>query len=341
MGEMPAGCVPKEKKSKNLFGLFLFLLETGCSKSRQKDISSIGEQSSLEGGFSAVSTRMLALNIDGTLLRSNGRLHPATKEAIEYVGSKGVYVTLVTNRHFRSAQKIAKSLKLSSRIIAHSGAFIADRVDKPWFVKRLSEENTFAIAQIVESYDANIRILHEDFSIGNRKAVNSTLIGKTLIHPSDPIFYPVQFVESLTDMLIDEPVQAPVIEIYPSAENEKEIQSIIEKAFPDVSLRIISDDKMIVTAKGVNKENALSFLISDLGINKEDVVAIGQGLDDLPMIELAGLGVAMGNSSNTVKQKADWVTRSNDDQGVAYMIKEHFRKQHSDRFLKKYIMKKR
>lgn len=288
-----------------------------------------------------MSTRMLALNIDGTLLRSNGRLHPATKEAIEYVVNKGVYVTLVTNRHFRSAQKIAKALKLSSRIIAHSGAFIADRVDKPWLVKRISEETTFAIAQIVESYDANIRILHEDFSIGNRKAVNSTLIGKTLIHPSDPIFYPVQFVESLSDILIDEPVSTPVIEVYPSAENKDEIRSIIEKSFPDVNIREESEEKMIVVEKGVSKENALRLLISDLDLNTEDVVAIGIGIDDLRMIELAGLGVAMGNSPNSVKQKADWVTRSNDDQGVAYMIKEHFRKQHSDNFIKKYIVKKR
>ncbi|MGG3574354.1 Cof-type HAD-IIB family hydrolase [Bacillus gobiensis] len=288
-----------------------------------------------------MSTRMLALNIDGTLLRSNGRLHPATKEAIEYVVNKGVYVTLVTNRHFRSAQKIAKALKLSSRIIAHSGAFIADKVDKPWFEKRISEENTFAITQIVESYNANIRILHENFSIGNKKAINSSLIGKTLIHPSDPIFYPVQFVESLSDMLIDEPVSAPVIEIYPSPENKNEIRSIIEKSFSNVILREVSEDKMIVVEKGVSKENALSLLISDLDLSIEDVVAIGYGVDDLAMIELAGLGVAMGNSPNSVKQKADWVTRTNDDQGVAYMIKEHFRKQHSDNFMKKYIVKKR
>ncbi|BBP88200.1 hypothetical protein BsIDN1_18180 [Bacillus safensis] len=48
--------------------------------------------------------KLLALNIDGTLLRSNGKIHSATKEAVEYVKKKGVYVTIVTNRHFRSAQ---------------------------------------------------------------------------------------------------------------------------------------------------------------------------------------------------------------------------------------------
>ncbi len=55
-----------------------------------------------------MSKQMLALNIDGALLRSNGKLHQTTKDAIEYVKKKGIYVTLVTNRHFRSAQKWRK-----------------------------------------------------------------------------------------------------------------------------------------------------------------------------------------------------------------------------------------
>ena len=71
---------------------------------RDRDISSITDSVIKEGDL-LVSKQMLALNIDGTLLRTNGRLHPATKEAIEYAKKKGVYVTLVTNRHFRSAQK--------------------------------------------------------------------------------------------------------------------------------------------------------------------------------------------------------------------------------------------
>jgi hydroxymethylpyrimidine pyrophosphatase-like HAD family hydrolase len=79
---------------------------------------------------------------------------------------------------------------------------------------------------------------------------------------------------------------------------------------------------------------------AELGLSMEEVVAIGHQEDDLPMIELAGLGVAMGNSSNELKRKADWVTRSNDEQGVAYMIKEYFRMQHRKGFLDKFHMKR-
>ncbi|MGE6630839.1 Cof-type HAD-IIB family hydrolase [Bacillus sp. NPDC077027] len=288
-----------------------------------------------------MSKRLLALNIDGTLLRSNGKIHTATKEAIEYVKKKGVYVTIVTNRHFRSAQKIAKALKISSStLVTHSGAFIADKLDKPFYVKKLTEEKTFNIVQILESYDCNVRLLHEKFSIGNRKKTESQLVGKTLIHPSDPIFYPVQFVESLSDMLMDEPISTPVIEVYSSAELQSDIYQTIKQAFPTIELIKINNEKMNIVSKGVSKEAGLSFLAAELGLTLEDTVVIGHGIDDIPMLELAGLGVAMGNAPNEVKQKADWVTRSNDELGVAYMIKEYFRMQQREGFLHQFDIKR-
>ena len=87
-------------------------------------------------------------------------------------------------------------------------------------------------------------------------------MGKTLIHPSDPIFYPVQFVESLSDMLMDEPVSTPVIEVYSTAEFQPEIYKTIQQAFPSVDLIKISDEKMNIVCTGVSKEAGLSLLLS-------------------------------------------------------------------------------
>ncbi|WP_340640404.1 Cof-type HAD-IIB family hydrolase [Bacillus atrophaeus] len=287
-----------------------------------------------------MSKQMLALNIDGALLRSNGKLHQATKDAIDYVKKKGIYVTLVTNRHFRSAQKIAKSLKLDAKLVTHSGAYIAQKIDEPFFEKKISEDHTFNIVQVLETYQCNIRLLHEKYSIGNRKKVNSNLLGKALIHPSDPIFYPVQFVESLSDLLMDEPVSAPVIEVYAGGGIQSDIMETISEAFPAVDLIRVNEEKLNIVPKGVSKEAGLALVVADAGLTMEDVVAIGHQHDDLPMIELAGLGVAMGNASAEIKRKADWVTRSNDEQGVAYMMKEYFRMQQRKGFLDKYHMKR-
>ncbi|MBM7604230.1 Cof subfamily protein (haloacid dehalogenase superfamily) [Metabacillus crassostreae] len=280
--------------------------------------------------------KLLALNVDGTLLRSNGRLQPSTKEAIEYVKDKGVYVTLVTNRHFQSAKKLAKALKLDSYIITHGGAFIADNLDEPLFEKRISEEMTFNLVQVLENFKCNIRLTHERYSIGNRKRIASNLLSKSILNTSDSMFYPVQFVDSLGDTLRDEPVSATKIDVHFSKEDEKEeAEQLIIEAFNGVEVKATQPKKLEIIQKGLSKEYGLRMLAKHLKISLEETVAIGDAEDDKGMITSAGLGVAMWNAPFEVKHAADWVTRSNNHEGVGYMVKEHFRKQQRQEFLRK------
>ncbi|MDQ0224285.1 haloacid dehalogenase [Bacillus sp. 7586-K] len=279
--------------------------------------------------------QLLALNIDGTLLRSNGRLQPSTKEAIEYVKNKGIYITLVTNRHFQSAKKLAKALKLDSLLVSHGGAFISDNLDNPFYEKRISEEMTFNLVQVLENFKCNIRIVQERFSIGNKTKVASNLLSKSILNTSDSMFYPVQFVDSLGDALRDEPVTALKIDVHFTTDEEKEDASqIISEAFEGIDVHVKSK-KIEIVKRGVSKENGLRVLTNHLKIPMDKTVAIGDGEDDIEMIISAGLGVAMWNAPFEVKRVADWVTRSNNEQGVAYMIKEHFRKQQREEFLRK------
>lgn len=280
--------------------------------------------------------KLLALNVDGTLLRSNGRLQPSTKEAIEYVKDKGVYVTLVTNRHFQSAKKLAKALKLESYIVTHGGAFIADNLDEPLFEKRISEEMTFNLVQVLENFKCNIRLTHERYSIGNRKRIASNLLSKSILNTSDSMFYPVQFVDSLGDTLRDEPVSATKIDVHFSKEDEKEeAEQLITEAFDGVEVKATQPKKLEIVQKGLSKEYGLRLLAKHLKISLEETVAIGDAEDDKGMITAAGLGVAMWNAPFEVKHAADWVTRSNNHEGVGYMVKEHFRKQQRQEFLRK------
>lgn len=280
--------------------------------------------------------RLLALNIDGTLLKSNGRLSRETKQAIDYVQDKGVYVTLVTSRNFPSAHKIAKVLKLESYLITHSGAFISKNLEEPLFESRLSEEKTFNIVQVLESYQCSIRLLHERYSIGNRTKQKGNLMGKVIANSNDPLFYPIQFVQSLSDQLVDFPMATPKIEVYFSSKKEMlEVKEVVNKSFPEVNT-IVTHDLMFEILPGVvSKEQGIKQLCDHLGIAMEKTVVIADSISDIPMIKEAGLGVAMWNSPFEVKKAADWVTRSNNHNGVAFMIREHFRKQQRIEFLRK------
>jgi hypothetical protein len=282
--------------------------------------------------------RLLAINIDGTLLRPNGRLQKGTKEAIDFVREKGVYVTLFTNRNFQSAQKIARALKLDSILVTHSGAFIAASLDEPLIQKSISEEKTFNLVQVLEHFDCNIRICHERFSLGNRRSLASNLIAKTVLSSADPVFYPVQFVESLGDTLRDQPVAAPKIDVFFSSRQDKEqALATLAEAFEDIHVIEYEGEQIEILPANVSKLRGLQQLGSHLGIEPREMVAIGDSMDDLEVIENVGLGVAMGNAPVALKKAADWVTRSNNEHGVTYMIKEHFRKQFPLNFLKAHI----
>lgn len=288
-----------------------------------------------QGGLQ-LSYKLLAINIDGTLLRPNGRIQSGTKEAIEYVQNKGVYVTLVTNRHFLSAKKVAKALKLDSLLITHSGAFISSNLDEPMMEKRFSEERAFNLVQILENYKCNIRLVHERFSVGNRLRMPRNLISKAVFGSGDPLFYPMQFVTSLGDYLRDNPLDPQKIEVYFGNESELEqAVQLLKENFHDLKLNKIDNRKLEIVPKGVSKINGLKNLCNHVGIPLEQTVAIGDSMDDQEMIESVGLGVAMWNAPNELKKAADWVTRSNNQHGVSYMIKEHFRKQQRIEFLRK------
>lgn len=283
-------------------------------------------------------TRLLALNIDGTLLEESGKLLKGTREAIQLVKQKGVYVTLFTNRNFQSAHKIAKALKLDAILVTHGGAFVSSSLDKPLIQKKLSEENTFNIVQVLESFECNTRISHERFSIGNRQQNTPNLIARTVLSNADPLFYPVQFVDSLGDALRDRPIAAPKIDVMFASKSEKERAiKTLRKAFEDVNVVECSEEKIDILPANVSKLRGLQLLGEHLGIELKEMVAIGDSLEDAQVIEYAGLGVAMGNAPLQVKQVADWITRSNVERGVEYMIKEHFRKQFPIKYLKNII----
>lgn len=280
--------------------------------------------------------RLLAVNVDGTLLQSNGRLNKTTKEAIEYVHQKGVHVALVTNRSFYSAKKVAKSIKINPMIIAHQGAFVAESIEKPLLVKRISEELTLEIVQLLEKTICQIQLLHEKASLSNRINSPENLLSRAVMTLNDPHIFSQNYVEVLSEELQERPFTPTKVEIiFPKQNDLNDMYDLIQDLFPEVEAIKQSDDRLTLVPKGVSKWNGLLYLANHLGIKRNEIVAIGDGIDDIDMIAGAGLGVAMGNAALEVKQSAKWVTRSNDENGVAYMLKEFFRKQQPIEFLQK------
>lgn len=278
--------------------------------------------------MATVMYRLLALDIDDTLLKSNQRLTKETKEAIEYVKDKGVYVTLATGRSFPSAKKVANALRLTDAyLITHDGAYIGKDVNEPIFERRLDADEVYKIVDILENYYCHIKLLHEKYAIGNKTKQKNIRV-RMRLGAGDPLFYPMNYVESLSHHLIDQPLTVPKIQAYFWHEREK-LDAIEElnEAVPQVRLTSSKDGIIDMTHGAVSKGRALQVLGRKLGISLQEMVAIGAYDNDLEMITEAGIGIAMGQAPEKIKRAANWITRSNNQNGVAYAVKEIFRKQ--------------
>ncbi|MDF2911803.1 MAG: Cof-type family hydrolase [Sporolactobacillus laevolacticus] len=271
--------------------------------------------------------RLLALDIDGTLLSSNNRLDRQTKDAIQYAQKKGVIVTLVSERHFHSAAKVARALRLTQPIITHNGAFVSSSMDDPVYTSKIDHSVLMQLAEFLETYPCQIQMSHERLSISNRPH-QKNLIAKMTIGMNEPLFYPVTYVDSLSQYLLENYEGATDVKV---KLDDKKVMDDLEKAigdyFPSLDAWRTAPDSLTLVRQGTSKFNGLLFFAGQLGIPLHEIVAVGDSLQDAEMIEKAGLGVAMRNAPAEVKEKADWLTRSNDMDGVAYVVREVFRKQ--------------
>ncbi|QQK75614.1 HAD family phosphatase [Salicibibacter cibarius] len=274
--------------------------------------------------------RLLALAVDGAILKDNSRLSRTTKEAIEFVRNKGVYATLVTHRSYQQANKIAKALRMEHEMICYGGALIAGRADKPLYAQRMPVEMARDITFELERFGCQIVVEHENFELTNRLHQPQNLLGKMTVSVSESLFYPQTVVEHMSEHIDLHRIAPLRMKVDFDANEEKEaainhLQSIIpglsvveqEGDIPSVHLKM----------KEANKSETLLYLGHELGIHPEEMVAVAAKTEDEEMLNAVGLGVAMGQSSLHLRKSADWVTRSNDQDGLAYMIKEVFRKQ--------------
>ncbi|WP_160112646.1 HAD hydrolase family protein [Salicibibacter kimchii] len=274
--------------------------------------------------------RLLALSVDGAILKDNSRLSRTTKEAIEFVRNKGVYVTLVTHRSYQQANKIAKALRMEHEMICYGGSLIAGRADKPLYAQRMPVEMARDITFELERFGCQIIVEHENFELTNRLHQPQNLLGRMTVSVSESLFYPQTVVEHISDH-IDLHRIAPLrmkVDFDRNEEKEAAIEHL-RSIIPGLNIVEQEGDIPSVHLKlnEANKSETLLYLGLELGIHPEEMVAVAAKEEDEEMLNAVGLGVAMGQSSLQLRKSADWVTRSNDQDGLAYMIKEVFRKQ--------------
>lgn len=263
--------------------------------------------------------KMLALDLDGTLTNSEKKITPRTRAALEKAMDAGVTVVLASGRPTVGIQPLAEELALDKRggcILAYNGGKILDcATGETLYQKQFPAEMIRPVCDFVREMGVNVL------------SYNQT--GIVTEQPDDPwagreaviCKVPLQKVDSLADYL-EYPVCKLLITLDPARMAEVEPEA--QRRFGDKLGVFRSCDFFIeVVPKGVAKDASLAALLERRGLTRENLMAVGDGMNDLPMLRFAGVGVAMANADPNVKAEADAVTvADNDHDGVAEAIEK-------------------
>jgi Cof subfamily protein (haloacid dehalogenase superfamily) len=274
--------------------------------------------------------KLVALDIDGTILTSRHTVAPETRQAVQAAMAGGVRVTLATGRAFPSALGIARLLGLhGTPLVTHDGAYVADPVTgEVLHETRVPLAVTREAVGLLQEAGLKINVVHERFLLSNQRIRNFSW---KWFHPRrwtsavniwrEARDYPHVYAPDLVRYLEQNPVEPPKLYIMGTPARLRAGAALLAERLGGALVTLPAGAyAMEVTLAGVSKASGLRVLAGALGIKSEEVVGIGDNYNDVEMIRQSGLGVAMGNAPEDVRQLANVVTRSNDEHGVAYAI---------------------
>ncbi|PNV63112.1 Cof-type HAD-IIB family hydrolase [Clostridium sp. chh4-2] len=261
--------------------------------------------------------QMIVLDLDGTLTNRDKIITPRTKEALMKAQEQGKTVVLASGRPTYGIMPLAKELKLEEYggfILSFNGGIIINcRTMETVFQRQLPIESNAGIIHLAEHHRVNILTYEKDWIVvsdpEDEYAVKESVINHLPLHQVNMMDY-VKFQVPKFLMLDDGDYLAMV---------EPKVKAVLGKNF---SVYRSEPYFLEILPKGVDKAQSLARLLESLNLKKEEMIACGDGYNDLSMIEFAGLGVAMENAVLPVRNAADYITLSNNDDGIAHVVEK-------------------
>lgn len=258
-----------------------------------------------------MSIKLVAVDLDDTLLDSGLRISPRCLEAIRQVQERGIMVTLATGRMYSSALPYARKIKADLPLITYQGALVKNSQSEEVLYYRPVPT---ALAVEVMRFFRQAQV-HFHTYLGDELCLES-LTEEGIMYANLAGVEP-RIVPDLMAAVQQE--QAP--KIMAVTDNERALldMELELKARYSGALNITRSKPFFleIMHQSANKGDALRVISEHYGIDRKDVLAVGDSYNDLAMIEWAGVGVAMGNARDVVKDAADFVTASNEEAGVA------------------------
>jgi len=288
--------------------------------------------------------RLAAIDLDGTMLNQYGLVTQRTKEAIKNAQESGIEVVIASGRPTDSVKTIAQEINSNKYFISGNGAIIYDITnDEIIYENTLKKQKVLDIIKICEENSIYYNIYTEKEILAKSLQCNVLYYYKENLNKDEKNKTQINIVENIYNYISNRDEKVVKITICDNHQvifnsimrKLKEISEIEVLEVSHMSRKIIkqgTEDVPIeyfyteISAKNVDKWNAIEFLKEKMRIEKNEIIAIGDNMNDKTMIENAGLGIAMGESTPVIKEIADVVTDTNCNDGVAKVLEKILKK---------------
>lgn len=262
--------------------------------------------------------KLVAIDMDGTLLREDKSISDRTKKAIQDAKDKGTTVVLATGRPIEGVNRTLEELNMftdDDYVLSYNGSLVQKTKNKEVISKvALKGEDYHYLKKLSDELGVNIHAFCEKKGLVTPKSSKYTEVEANINNIEINV---LDIDETKNDdviikiMMIDEPeILGPAIEKLPKEVYEK---YTVVRSTP-YFLEFLN--------KNANKGVGVELLAKHLGVKQEEIITLGDADNDLHMIEYAGLGIAMGNAFDSVKKIANYITDTNENDGVAKAIEK-------------------
>ncbi len=262
--------------------------------------------------------KLLVLDLDGTLTNAKKEITENTRQTLIEAQEQGIKIVLASGRPTYGIAPLANQLELQKYegyILAYNGGEIIDWKTGELMYKNLLDpkvlpylyecacKNHFAIV----TYDGEYVLTeYPDDEYVLKEALLNVMKIKKVDNFLEAVKHPIA-----KCLIVGEPERLAVL--------EKEMYEVLKDR-----MGVFRSEPYFLelVPKGIDKAQSLSVLLSKIGMTREEMIAVGDGFNDLSMIKYAGLGVAMANAQPVVRENADFITLSNEEDGVAHVVRK-------------------
>lgn len=267
--------------------------------------------------------KMIALDLDGTTFNSRGTISGETLGALEWAHLNGIHVVVCTGRVWDKLPSEIFKIKGLEYVITCNGAMITDVLNSEVIYENpISPDSVETVMEILKNESFSV-----DVSIGGKAYIDAGEYYDIKENGSDfrsPDYvlntrYPVK---NLNDFVIKNKTYVENINmVFRNLSDQRRMEHVLS-SLDNITITSSFHNNLEVGGETTTKANALLFLLEKLGLTDEHLMAFGDSPNDLSMLQMAKIGVVMGNAGEHIKCQGDFVTLSNDENGIAFAIKK-------------------